>query len=414
MACVALSRSIVAPAVALALAGCLAQNPDFLDPPPATTSDTASDAGTSGDAPTTTGASATTSATTSTTTTGEETTDDTEGDTDEETTDGTTGRAPYCGDGVVDDDEECDDGDDIDDDECTALCTLPVCGDGILQIDEGEVCDNGPQNGVGDSCTEVCQDNVCGDGIQGLGEACDDGNVNDNDGCNKECKLEKCGNGVIDGDEVCDDGNDIDTDGCTVLCLPPPTLGDLDPVGYTANFGPPGGDFAGEDCNGGLVGFAGDYDTMQNVVASFRSLCTGVDLEAIGGGLFRLRQLGPIIESEQSIGGIALEFTSFYTVCAAPERFLTSIGGYTSAAGIHEFAPFCAEIHVKPIGGKYQIFPQYQDEDMEQKIGMPIGMQTMKIRCEDYPGTLAGGYAADIPSLIGALRLHCVKPQLMP
>jgi hypothetical protein len=47
------------------------------------------------------------------------------------------------------------------------------CGDG--QIDEGEECDDGENNGPGQACLDDCQLNVCGDGDLGPGEACDDG-----------------------------------------------------------------------------------------------------------------------------------------------------------------------------------------------------------------------------------------------
>ena len=38
-----------------------------------------------------------------------------------------------CGDAVVDADEQCDDGNGIDNDDCRNDCTIPVCGDGIVQ-----------------------------------------------------------------------------------------------------------------------------------------------------------------------------------------------------------------------------------------------------------------------------------------
>jgi cysteine-rich repeat protein len=51
--------------------------------------------------------------------------------------------APICGDGRVDAPEQCDDGNDVDDDGCTLACRLPRCGDGIVQADAGEHCDDG-------------------------------------------------------------------------------------------------------------------------------------------------------------------------------------------------------------------------------------------------------------------------------
>lgn len=65
-------------------------------------------------------------------------------------------KQPMCGDGTQDAGEECDDGNMVDDDGCTNACTLPECGDGILQSGEGEQCDDGnAQNG--DGCNDDCR-----------------------------------------------------------------------------------------------------------------------------------------------------------------------------------------------------------------------------------------------------------------
>ncbi len=67
---------------------------------------------------------------------------------------------PFCGDGIVDEDEECDDGNNVDDDGCQGDCTLPECSTG------GD-CDGPPS----DSCsgntavtwpeTGVCSGGLC-------------------------------------------------------------------------------------------------------------------------------------------------------------------------------------------------------------------------------------------------------------
>jgi cysteine-rich repeat protein len=62
---------------------------------------------------------------------------------------------PMCGNGIVEGDEECDDGNDVDDDDCTNACTLPVCGDGIVQEHLGETCDDG-NTLAGDECAASC------------------------------------------------------------------------------------------------------------------------------------------------------------------------------------------------------------------------------------------------------------------
>lgn len=62
----------------------------------------------------------------------------------------------------------------------------------------------------------------CANGKLDIGEACDDGNINNSDGCNAHCAWEVgeaiCGNGVLENDECCDDGNDIVGDGCSNTC----------------------------------------------------------------------------------------------------------------------------------------------------------------------------------------------------
>ena len=59
----------------------------------------------------------------------------------------------------------------------------------------------------------------CGDGVldADAGEACDDGNLEGGDGCN-DCHLPRCGDGVLDPGEECDDGNQDDGDGCSPGC----------------------------------------------------------------------------------------------------------------------------------------------------------------------------------------------------
>ncbi|HEY8380220.1 MAG TPA: DUF4215 domain-containing protein [Nannocystis sp.] len=93
-----------------------------------------------------------------------------------------------------------------------------MCGDG--RLDPGEACDDGNQDDQ-DACTVACELNVCGDGIVHLGvEECDDGNDVDTDACTNACELAACGDGIVGPGEMCDDGNDIDTDDCTNACAP--------------------------------------------------------------------------------------------------------------------------------------------------------------------------------------------------
>ncbi|HFE44934.1 MAG TPA: DUF4215 domain-containing protein [Nannocystis exedens] len=98
-----------------------------------------------------------------------------------------------CGNGMPDDGEECDKGQDNGPGmACSELCTSN-CGNGMQ--DEGEACDNSGMggNGPGTPCLEDCTPNPCGNGILELdkGEECDDGNYDADDGCSPMCIEER-------------------------------------------------------------------------------------------------------------------------------------------------------------------------------------------------------------------------------
>lgn len=121
-----------------------------------------------------------------------------------------------CGDGFSDPDlgEECDDGNLDDTDTCHNDCTLPKCGDGVVQVGV-EDCDDGNLD-ESDACLTSCFTATCGDGfIQAGVEACDDGNEEDADACTSSCQAGAgCGNGTVDEGEDCDDGNTSTADAC--------------------------------------------------------------------------------------------------------------------------------------------------------------------------------------------------------
>jgi cysteine-rich repeat protein len=98
------------------------------------------------------------------------------------------------------------------------------CGDGLVQGQYGEECDQGVQNGNG-TCSNYCKvvtpiqtGSVCGNNRLEGGEQCDDGNVVSGDGCSASCFTEsgppRCGNGpqggenqpALDPGEQCDLG----------------------------------------------------------------------------------------------------------------------------------------------------------------------------------------------------------------
>jgi cysteine-rich repeat protein len=98
---------------------------------------------------------------------------------------------------------------------CDEDAKTPVCLDGV--VDRGEACDDGDmvdENG----CTNRCTLPVCGDGVaQGeTGEQCDDGNVYDDDACTVRCRTASCGDGVVQpvAGEACDDTNGDQHDAC--------------------------------------------------------------------------------------------------------------------------------------------------------------------------------------------------------
>lgn len=124
---------------------------------------------------------------------------------------------PFCGDGVLGDDEECDDGNNDPCDGCDAECRIEECGND--RVDCGEECDDGNTTPC-DGCDELCRIEACGNGRVECDEECDDGNNVDGDGCSAQCIIEFCGDGIVQVGlgEQCDDGNNEDEDGCNAQC----------------------------------------------------------------------------------------------------------------------------------------------------------------------------------------------------
>lgn len=162
-----------------------------------------------------------------------------------------------CGDGVLDFGEECEPTGGVESADCDTDCTLPFCGDEVLnraaqeQCDDGSTCSDGTPctfrrdcRGIGDEecilrsgdgCSDTCQlepgGQVCGDGVLAGDEFCDDGNTDAGDGCSPTCTEEQgwdcsrqpscvpvCGDGQVLGGESCDDGNTENGDCCSSLC----------------------------------------------------------------------------------------------------------------------------------------------------------------------------------------------------
>ena len=72
-------------------------------------------------------------------------------------------------------------------------------------------------------CGTTLRQVVCGNGVvePDYGEECDDENVAPGDGCSQDCIVEitaGCGNGVREATEDCDVGNRAAGDGCDPDC----------------------------------------------------------------------------------------------------------------------------------------------------------------------------------------------------
>ena len=130
------------------------------------------------------------------------------------------GPDPACGNGIVDPelDEDCDDGEETA--TCDADCTFVDCGDGWANAAAGELCDDGGESAT---CDVDCTPAVCGDGTFNAtaNEECDE--AGRTAACDDDCTLVDCGDGNVNmaAGEVCDDmgesmacNSDCSTSGC--------------------------------------------------------------------------------------------------------------------------------------------------------------------------------------------------------
>jgi len=103
-----------------------------------------------------------------------------------------------CGDAVVSPDEACDNGLNMDaygfsPAACAPGCVAPPhCGDAVIDLNFGEACDDGVNDGTYGRCTPLClRGPYCGDSEVSDDEDCDDGNRSNGDGCDLNCRIER-------------------------------------------------------------------------------------------------------------------------------------------------------------------------------------------------------------------------------
>ena len=201
---------------------------------------------------------------------------------------------------------------------------VPVCGNGLLEM--GEICDTGPDNGIG-ACKDDCSPNYCGDGYLGPGELCDDGNLVDGDDCTSNCTNPNCGNMNVEPPEECDDGNGNDDDDCLATCV-------------SASCGDQHVHATAEVCDGTNVGATAceDIGGFEGGVLVCNADCS--DFDTSGCWLCGDGEIDPGEDCDTSLGGqtcVSLGFGGGMLECSGTCQFDTSMccegdGGFCDAS----------------------------------------------------------------------------------
>ncbi|MCA9662041.1 MAG: DUF4215 domain-containing protein, partial [Myxococcales bacterium] len=209
-----------------------------------------------------------------------------------------------------------------------------------------------------------CKAAGCGDGYLQEGvEACDDGNLVNEDACTEVCQLATCGDGIIQaGVEECDDKNEVNADMCSLQCHDTPVALTLTAGGETATYGGDGGDPFDDSCPQGqaLIGFSGKLDGNNwhgNVAGICGTLALDVEGDAFviavseaaslplrgaanqnGQGWSRYCPAGEVVVGFSGRNGWYIDQLTFY--CAAPQiaedgdGFFVSLGAAAPLAAI--------------------------------------------------------------------------------
>ncbi|MBK8263376.1 MAG: DUF4215 domain-containing protein [Nannocystis sp.] len=249
----------------------------------------------------------------------------------------------------------------------------PVCGDGEVDADQGEECDDG--NGVdGDACTNSCQKAVCGDGI------------------------------VLEGDEECDDGNIQKGDGCSAWCHKEPLgimLAGEQWIGYGGGFdgGDPAGSQCGERVSQGISGLL-DLDPVD-YPCKVQNAC--VKLGIVNGAVVKVNPLS----------GAALN-TCFmnkdpWTRYCGEGQVAVGIGGKATILRIESFEVICAA--VSPVEDQNSGFSVALGPPSSlSQAGTSLGQPFPPLLCP--PGWVITDIAAKVDNVkaINVIKVLCRQP----